>query len=253
MPTDLLLPYGNERVDLVDFEFLADSGFQENLRQPNEQFFTDPSGQRSWVLDGFAIANPAGDQVEVTKGRAILGQREGALVFYGALTIEGDATKTIDMSTLTPNANYGLYLRFEYVDGDTSSRVFWNPAGTGSEIAQSVATRRKANWSIRIELTNPGAEWVKIATLDNTGIGVAITDERPLYFEGEVHNSYQSGWSTDGGGVANDRNADRQQYGVKDFQTFTAAMRQCVEDVKGRGLRRWWSRDIGGMRSHSHW
>lgn len=250
MPNDLLQAYANERIDLFDFDFLADEGLQANIRQPLEQFFTDPTGtpsERSWILDGFDIDNPAGDQVRVTKGRAILGQREGALVFYGALTVEGDTEKIVDMSALTPSASYGLYVRFEYVDGDNSSRIFWNPSGTGSETAQTVATRRNANWSIRIELSNPGAEWLKIATLDNTGVGVAITDERPLYFEGEIHNSYQSGWSTDGGGDANDRNADRQQYGVKDFQTFTAAMRQSLEDIKGRGLRRWWDRDIGGM------
>lgn len=248
MATDLLKAYANERVDLVDFEFLSDSGFQESLRQPNAQFLTDPLGQRSWVLDGFDItAIPATKQVQVDLGRAILGQREGALVHYGALTIEGDANKIIDMGPLTPNTGYGLYVRFEYVDGDTSSRIFWNPAGTGSEIAQSVATRRQANWSMRIELTSPGGEWLRIATLDNTITPVGVTDERPLYFEGEVHNSYQSGWSSEGGGIANDRNANRQQYGVKDMQTFTAAMRQCLEDIKGRGLRRWWEKGIGGI------
>ena len=248
MSTDLLRAYANERIDLVDFDFLADSGFQDNIHQPNAQFFTDPGGQRSWILDGFEITNVGGTkQVVVTKGRAILARREGAIVHYGTLTVEGDATKIIDMSTLTPNAGYGLYLRFEYVDGDTGSRVFWNPAGSGSEVAQSVATRRKANWSIRTELSSPGSEWLRIATVSNIPTPVGITDERPLYFEGEVHNSYQSGWSTDGGGVANDRSADRQQYGVKDFQGFTAAMRQCLEDIKGRGLRRWWARDIGGM------
>ena len=247
MATDLLRATANERVDLVDFEFLADSGLQANLRHLNGNFLTDPNGQRSWILDGFDISNPAGKQVQVSKGRAILGQREGALIFYGALAVEGDATKIIDMSTLTPNANYGVYIRFEYVDGDTGSRIFWNPAGTGSELAQTVATRRKANWSMRIELTNPGGEWVKIATADNTGGSAVITDERPLYFEGDPNDSYASGWSSDGSGGANDRNADRQQYGVKDLQTFTAAMRQSLEDIKGRGLRRWWDRDIGGM------
>lgn len=249
MSTDLLNAYANERVDLVDFEFLSDSGFQESLRQPNAQFLTNPdTPQRSWILDGFDItAIPATKQVQVDLGRAILGQREGAIIHYGALTTEGDATKTIDMGPLSLNSGYGLYIRFEYVDGSTSSRIFWNPAGTGSEVAQSVATRRLANWSMRIELSSPGGEWLKIATLDNTGTPVVVTPEQPYYFEGRADDSFKSGWSADGGGVANDRNADRVTYGVKDLQTFTAAMRQCVEDIKGRGLRRWWDRDIGGM------
>ena len=246
MAHDLVKITANERVDLVDFEHLADSGFQANIRQPNAQFMTDPNGQRSWILDGFAMTNPAGKQLQVTKGRAILGQREGALIHYGALTVEGDATKTIDMATLTPTT-YGVYVRFEYVDGDTGSRIFWNPAGTGEELAQTVATRRNANWSIRVELTNPGGEWLKIGEANNVGGSLVITDQRPFYFEGSPQHPYASNWSADGTGSVNDRNADRATYGVKDLQTFTAAMRQCLEDIRGRGLRRWWDRDIGGM------
>ena len=153
------------------------------------------------------------------------------------------------MSAYSPGT-YGIYLRFEYVDGDTESRIFWNPDGTGSEFAQAIATRQLANWSIRAEASNPGSEWLKIGEVDQATLAPAvtgITDQRPMYFEGEVHNSYQSGWSSDGGGIANDRNSDRQQYGVKDIQTFSAATRQCLEDIKGRGLREWYERDIGGM------
>lgn len=247
MSTDLLNVAANERIDLGDFRHAVDVSFQENLRQINRDFFT-PSGQRAWILDGFVMTNPAAKQLQVTKGRAILGQREGAIAYDGVLTTEGDSTKIVDMTPLAPNT-YNVYIRFEYVDGDSASRIFWD--ATGTEVSQTLATRRTANWSLRVETSSPGAEWMQIGTADNTDVPVPgqlfIVDQRPLYFEGAVAGSYASGWSSDGGGIANDRNADRQQYGVTDFQTFTAAMRQCLEDIKGRGLRRWWERDIGGM------
>ena len=247
MGSDLLNVSANQRVDLVDFEFLADEGLQANVREPNANLMTNPGGLRKWILEGFAMSNPAGEQLQVTKGRGLLGSREGAQVHYGMLTVEGDTSKTIDMGVLSDDANWGVYIRFEYNDGDSASRIFWNPAGTGSELSQSVPTRRLANWSLRVELSNPGSEWLKIGTVDNTGGTLVITDERPFFFEGVPDDSYQSGWSTEGGGVANDRNADRALYGVHDFQSFTAAMRQCVEDIRGRGLRRWWEKGIGGL------
>lgn len=248
MAKDILKVESNERVDLVDFEFLADEQFQSGLRQLGEEFFTDPTKSVAWILDGFEITNPTGAQVQVDLGRALLGQREGGQIHQSVLVSEGEVSRTIDLSTYA-NGAYGIYVRFEYVEGDSSSRAFWNPQGSGSEFAQTIATRRLANWSLRIELASPGAEWLQIGsvTVAAGAISVGPTDERPLYFEGTVDSTYESGWSSDGGGSANDRNSDRQQYGVKDLQTFTAAVRQCLEDIKGRGLRRWWERDIGGM------
>jgi len=249
MARDILRVETNERVDLNDFQFLADEGWTANIRHTGDQFLTDPlRSDRAFILDGFDISNPAGEQVQVDLGRAILGQREGGQIFQGVLTSEGDATRIVDVSTYA-NGTYYIYIRFEYVDGETSSRAFWNPQGTGSEFAQTIATRRLANWSMRIELASPGDEWFKIGQLTVSGgtITVGPTDQRDLYFEGPVNASYQSGWSSDGGGVANDRNSDRKQYGVKDLHTFVAAVKQCLEDIKGRSLRRWWERDIGGL------
>lgn len=248
MATDILKVHSNERIDLNDFAYLADESLQGLVRQMPGEFMVDPDKRRRWIIDGFeATQVPATEQVQVTRGRALLGQREGGLVFYSVLTTEGDPTKIVDASVL-PNGNYGVYVRFEYVEGETASRVFWNPAGLGSEFAQTVTTRRLANWSMRMELTSPGAEWEEVARVNVVGGAITlITDTRYFYFEGSTDDSYESGWSSEGGGVANDRNADRAQYGVHDLQTFTAAMRQCIEDLKGRGLRRWWDKGIGGM------
>jgi hypothetical protein len=242
--TDTLRIEGNERIDLSDFEFLVKNNIHDFQRQVMDQLMTDPSGVRKWILSGFEMSNPAGSQLQVDRGRAIFGWRDEGTVKYGALTTEGDVSKIVDLNTFTPGT-YGIYVRFEYVPGNFLSRIFWNPSGDGSEYSQSIATRYEANWSVRVESSNPGDEWLKIGEVAQATM--AITDQRNFYFEGEIHNTYQSGWSTEGGGIANDRNADRAQYGVGDFQTFSAAVRQCIEDVKGRGLKRWWDKGIGGM------
>ena len=243
---DLLKVGTNERIDLVDFQHMVDETARAILRQPQEAVLTDVNKSKKWIVEGFDMTNPSAKQLQVDLGRAILAHREGSQIHYGMLTSEGDPSKTIDMSAF-PGAVYNVYVRFEYVDGESTSRIFWNTAGDGEEFPQTVPTRRLANWSLRVETTNPGDEWLQIGTADNTGVGVVIVDQRKFYFEGEPNNAYQSGWSTEGGGDTNDRNADRANWGVKDLQTFTAAMRQCIEDIRGRGLKRWWEKGIGGM------
>jgi hypothetical protein len=248
MTTDVTRFEANERVDLQDFLAAVDETLRENSRQAGETFWGDPAkSDRNWVLDGFAISYAISTQLKVELGRAILGQRDGGLIQYGNLTSKGEFERIIDVSTYS-NGTYGIYVRFELIDGESESRAFWNPAGSGSEIAQTIPTRRLANWSLRLELSNPGSEWLKIgeATVAS-GAVTGTTDQRDFYFEGTVNSTYASGWSTDGGGSASDRGTDRSTAGVKDLHTFTQAMRQCIEDIKGRGLRRWWSRDIGGM------
>lgn len=237
----------NERIDYGDFNFAVAEAMDAAVRQESQYFLTNPlAAVRSWILSGFGMTNPSGKQLTVTLGRALLAARINGTVQYGYISAEGDVSKTIDMGPLAATT-YNVYLRFEMVDGDSSSRVFWNPAGSGSEFTSTVTTRRNANWSIRVETSNPGAEWLQIGTANNVGASLVLVDQRNFYFEGSVPSTYPSGWSSDGGGVANDRNANRATYGVADLQTFTAATRQCLEDIKGRGLRRWWDRDIGGM------
>ena len=245
---DLLRVEANERMDLIDFQYLAQDVLENALRDQGRGFLSNPSGPvTTWILSGFEMSNPVGTkQLTVSKGRALLGYRIGGATNFGMLSLDGDAAKTVDMTALTVGT-YNVYIRFEYVDTASTSRVFWDPAGTGQEFTQTIPTRRQANWSMRVETSSPGAEWTKIGTAYNGGIDLTRVDMRKLYFEGAVDATYASGWSTEGGGGANDRNANRQLYGVTDLQSFTAATRQCLEDIKGRGLRRWWSKDIGGM------
>ena len=243
MSVDILRTEANERVDITDFEFISES-VQAHERQLVDSFFCDPARTRKWVLSGFAMSNPAGSQLQVTKGKAIMATRIESSIEYGVLTTEGDATLTIDLNSYSPG-DYGIYVRFERIAGDSQSRIFWNPTGSGSEYAQAVNTRYTAAWSLRVESSNPGADWMKIGEVAQATM--TITDLREFYFEGATADTYESGWSTDGGGGANDRDSDRATYGCTDLQMALAAMRQCIEDVKGRGLRRWWDPAIGGL------
>lgn len=246
MSTDRLRIESNERVDISDFQHLALHADSE-VRESHANFFTNPDKTKVWILEGFGMSNPAAKQLQVDIGRAMLAKRLGGITQYGVLAVTGDASKVVDMNTYSPGT-YGIYIRFEEVEGETQSRIFWDPAGDGNEYTKSIATRYQPNWSVRVESSNPGSEWMYIGQVDQASM--SILDQREFYFEGQNSpgpTPYQSGWSSDGGGSANDRNGDRALYGISDFQTFTGAMRQCIEDIKGRGLRRWWERDIGGM------
>lgn len=244
MATDRLRVEGNERLDLHDFQYLLGEHEINPHRQLLSQLICSPNRERKWILSGFAISNPSGTQVQVAKGRGLFAEYRAGEVYYGMLATEGDATKIVDINTYASGL-YGIFVRFEEVEGNFQPRIFWNASGLGSEYTETVATRYQANWSVRVETASPGDEWLQIGTVNRADM--ALVDMRDFYFEGPVDGSYASGWSSDGGGVANDRNADRSTYGIADFQAAFAATRQCLEDIKGRGLRRWWERDIGGM------
>lgn len=243
MSMDILRVESNERVDIADFEFISES-VQAHERQMIDNFMCDPARARKWVLSGFAMTNPAAKQLQVDKGKAILGSRIGGSVKYGVLTTEGDASLTVDLNSYSAGT-YGIYVRFERIEGESQSRIFWNPSGAGSEYAQATNTRWTAAWALRVEATNPGDEWLKIGDVDQATM--AITDMREFYFEGAVDASYESGWSSDGGGAANDRNADRATYGCTDLQMMLAALRQSITDIRGRGLREWYDQGVGGL------
>jgi len=242
MSVDILRVENNERVDIDDFQFISESILDQE-RQIVDNLVCDPGRTRKWVLSGFAMSNPAASQLKVTRGKAILGQRISGVVEYGILTTEGDADQTVDLNGWAAGT-YGIYIRFERIESESDSRTFWNSGG-GSEYSQTINTRYTAGWSVKVESSSPGDEWLKIGEVAQATM--TITDQRNFFFEGDASDSYASGWSSDGSGSANDRNSDRAAYGVTDLQMFSSAMRQCITDIKGRGLREWYERDIGGM------
>ena len=240
----LLRVQSNERVDFNDFKFLAGDSVTAQIRELVNQFICNPDEYNQSIISGFAMSNPSGNQVRVDKGKAILHQRVDGSVIYSILATEGEDYRIVDISTY-PDNSYNIYIRFDLIPSDNEGRIFWNPSGNGSEYTQAIETRYSANWSIRIETSIPGEEWFLIGTVVKPGM--SIIDKRDFYFEGPVANNYQTGWSSDGGGSSIDRHDNRSLYGVTDLHTFVKAMQQCIIDIKGRGLRNWWDKDIGGM------
>lgn len=237
MGNDRLRVESSERVDLEDFEFLSSESMDAAVQNLPGNVLTNPDGTRAWVITGFEMTNPSGAQLQVDRGVAILSRRRGGVVEYGVVAADGDAQKILDLATYSI-ATYGIYIRFEAPAGDQESRIFWDASGSGSEFAQSIATRYLANWGLRVESTSPGAEWLYIGDVQvSAGPAISITDRRDLYFEGEVDNSYANRW-----GSGTDRNSDRQQYGIRDFQTFTEAVRTILEEWRPPGSR-WYELD----------
>lgn len=237
---DVLNVTSNERVDLADFTYGTSSSQLGFTRESNSNFMNNPTGtQQMWVLNGFTMSNPSAKLLQVNLGVAMLGYRVGAIVSYGVITCNGAASQNVDLTSF-PTGTYGIYIRFNYIPGTIQSRIFWNPANAGSEFAQSTPTRLTATWELRVEAASPGSEWLQIGTV--AAPGMTIVDMRPMYFEGRVDQTYANTW-----GTGTDRNADREQYGVHDFQNFTAAMRTCLEDIKGPGLVRWWNSYVAGQ------
>lgn len=230
-----------ERVDLADLNYVAQDTPLGLVREMAANFALNPKAtQLAYVINGFAATNPTGNQIQVALGSAFLGRRVGLSVFYGFLTATGDATQAIDVSNYQ-SGTYGVYVKFDQVPGEYENRTFWQAGDTPGEYAQNVATKMLSTWQMTIVAMTPGPEWLQVASLVLPGN--ALTDTRPLYFEGRPDQAFASSW---GSGV-NDRSTDRATYGVGDLQTFTAAMRTAIEDVKGPGLTRWWENKIGGQ------
>lgn len=229
----------NERVERRDFEFATDTVPQAYHRALGGNFLTNPAGTKLWIVSGFNMTNPAAKQLRVDRGVAILNAREEGQTVAGMLAFEGDTQKTVDLNAYAVGT-YGIWIRFELADGEFQNRIFWNPTGL-NEFTQSMATRRVASWGVRVEpvLSNPGADWFKIGEVAvAAGPPLTITKQRKFYFEGDEAGSYAASISDDTtyrtwGGGANDRNADRATYGVRDLQTMLAAIREQLRAMQG--------------------
>jgi len=236
-----------ERVDREDFEFLAQESPTTHAQDLPANFLTNPAGQRAWIVDGFdmaVVAGPSG-QLGVTRGTAILSFREKGVIEHGAVVTQGETQRIQDLSAFA-NGVYNIYIRFQFQQGDFQNRVFWNP-NANVEFPQNIATKRTANWGLRVALSAPGGEWFKIgeATVA-AGLITLITKQRQFYFEGDEDNSFALGW---GGGL--DRDADRALNGVRDLHTAVDALLKKVEEIQTGGNpniigERWWDAPVNG-------
>jgi hypothetical protein len=230
----------NERVDLADLNFAVQETPLQVAREPWAYFGMDPkAASPGYVVSGFETTNPAGNQVQVNLGVALLGRRVGLEVSYGLFTATGDATQLLDISSYQ-SGTYGVYIKFDQQLSADANRTFWQTTNGGSEYAESTPTRITSTWQMTVVPLSPGPEWLQIASVQMQGC--IITDMRPLYFEGRVDQNYVSTW-----GQGSDRDSNRGANGVGDLQSFVSAMRSAIEDVKGPGLTRWWENKIGGQ------
>lgn len=235
----LLNPQANERIDLGDFTYLAQTSLLGVSRSLPEMFLTDPAKSQMWIVRGFTLSNPSGQVLSVSGGAALLALRQGAQVSYGMATSDGAATQALDLSSYAAGT-YSVYVRFILSADTFDTRTFYRASGGGEEYGQSVSTRLNGAWELAVRNITPGEEWLQIGTV--TAPSMALTDTRPLYFEGRVDQGTSSGW-----GTAQDRDPDRGAHGVTDLQTALAALRQGLEDIKGPGIARWYTDHIVGQ------
>jgi hypothetical protein len=231
-----------ERVNQPDFQHAAEVSQRDGLAQIGDLlgvgYYRSELTHipRSLVLHGFAVTNPSGNIVRVTKdaggvqGAAIMAARERGQVVYGLVASEGDATRDVDITSY-PAAIYGVFLRLDFRDDDFKNRPFWNAtAATPVEFPRNIPTRRSENWSVVIELSAPGPEWMRVATVNRTGM--VVTNTRQHFFEppnpvgdyvvGDSH------W-----GANNDRNIDRATYGIDGLYRWVLAVERQLQDIIG--------------------
>ena len=236
-----------ERVDRGDFEYVAQETARQHATELPANFITNPAGPRTWIVSGFAATNPSAAQLQVTRGTAFLAYRHKSTVEFGAFTTVGEAQRILDLASYSAGT-YGVYIRFEFVDSDVQNRTFWNPT-TKAEFSKSIATKRTANWAMRVESVSPGQEWTQVAqvTMDAFNTITGITDTRSLYFEGTTASSYARSW-----GSGSDRNATRAADGIKDMRTAFDALYKKVEELQtgtnpGITGGRWWTAPVNSL------
>lgn len=235
MPDQLKLKDA-ERIDRPDMEFLAATPLA-SAQQLGGNLLTNPAGARAWIVSGFRPVNNGSNQVKVARGVAILATNNAGAAEYGALATEGDPERIIDV-TGYGNGTYGVFVRFELTDGGFGNRIFWDP-GLASERTENVPTRRVANWGMTVQLSSPGAEWLRVGdAVVAGGLLTSVVPKRNLYFEGHEDTTYTRDW---GGGT--DRNGDRATYGLKDFQTFGQAVLKKLEELQSNTAR-WWTATV---------
>ena len=226
-----------QRVEHSDLAFGLFESQRQNIQSlMNDLMVGSDSPTKSFVLSGFG-ASAATTTITVTRGTAIVGFR-GATSEFGMLLSDGDATRTVDIASLPDTGGnlYGVYIRFNFEDADYANRQFWNPlAATPVETVRSVPTRKSENWSLAVELTSPGPEWLKIYDVAKSGSSLTLTDVRPLFFDSDATGGAltDSDW---GGG--NDRNTNRGLYGVRGLYRFVKGTQRQLQDIIGD---RWYS------------
>ena len=251
--------HSNERVDLSDFDDATGLlDLFDEMRQTigftmaeGRALGADNGATETRILSGFDVTNidaaAAGGPgfLTLNSGAAIFKLlEEGELKFGLLFGSEGDASQNLDFSGLA-NGDYAIWVRAVHVDGTQENRIKWDATGV-TEVVENVNTRRVASWQQQITAFNAaapsGGDWVKVWKVTK-GAGPTISatlDMRHFYFEGDA-DSTVSQWAQEWGDGANDRNADRALYGVKDLHRAFQLLRRQVTDILGAASGHWGS------------
>lgn len=245
---DTLRVQDQERVDKDDFNYgVSDSQIEFATVLPDNVLAGDVSP--NLVFKGFGMTSIGSGQVRVDRGVGLLGFRFNGAVRHGAIAVEGELQRIWDFSGYA-DGSYALWIRFAFQDGQFENRRFWN-ATTEAEFAQEIAVRRTANWQLTESPASPGDEWLKLGNVAVAGgLVTQLDDIRQLYFEGFTFKDlgsypfqYPQTW-----GSANDRDDDRDTYGLHNFHKFTQATLKKIEELQsstnpnfsGGNAVRWW-------------
>ena len=250
---DLLNLAAEERVNLADLSFAITDSITGQHAELAQGLFLPAAGQQTAaIISGFAPM-AASSSGPVTVGQASTvnaaflsrmgsdGVVRPAEMIYGGTSVVG-----IDISTF-PTNTYGIFVRATRTGQTVQNRAFWSGVDA-SEYAQLTPTRLTASWEVRIETASPGSEWLRVGQAQVTasssggqGATVVVTDQRPLFFEGQASAGYAPTW-----GTAADRSS-RQSATITSLGRMVDALKQCLVDIKGRGLQPWYSPAIGGL------
>jgi hypothetical protein len=240
--------YPNERVDLDDMQDATSTNIVSDEARQNKVFVL-PEGRLSGaiaatearLLDGFnavAITPLSNKQVEIFRGSGFFKFFEDTTLTHAILVgDEGPASQIVDMSG-EGDGTYHIYARFVFLPGVFSNRVFWNPSGAPArEFLDNVATRQAASWEathVASSASPPGnGEYVRIHTVIIAGGSIAtVQDNRHFFFEGSA-SAFDGPYNTEWGDGANDRDTNRDTYGIKDVHQFVQAFRRQMDDVIG--------------------
>lgn len=239
----------NERIGTFDYEEGAGGRLVQNDQFREVRSMSLPDGRATGiaatvarVLGGWAwspIVLGTDSTARLNRGTGVFpfindqGLRKFGLVFGD----EGAASVVLDFATAAISSTQSVYVRAVATNATFRNRVFWNPS-TAAEFTDNMATRLVVGWEATFQDASaapPGnGEWVKLYNLTINGSGKisAVADLRHMYFEGDAAST-PTAFASEWGSGANDRNADRALYGVKDEHMWAQAVRSQLKSIVG--------------------
>lgn len=228
----------NERVDIPDAEAIHDLA-DESQRALLAALVHAASENAAVVVYGLTLAVVEGNntQITVAPGAAICTEElADGTTQHGQLMESPPQAWLLDFSGL-PHATYNVWVRFQYLTGETQNRAQWHPElAPERERVELLETRFIADWSVTADEDTPivGEGWFKVGEVDWDGsiTPANLRDTRTLLFEGvsDADAAPPSGWTI----PDFSRSADRATHGVFTLFRWVMAVNKRFEEAFGR-------------------